>query len=53
MLNHLMYEAVHRERMRELDRNRRAAYVRQVVLARRWQRKADAARRVLAAMVVR
>lgn len=53
MLQPLMYEAVHRERERELERMQQAQYVRRLMLARRRQRKADAARRALAITVVR
>lgn len=53
MFHPLMYDTVQRDRARALDEQLRAAYVRRLVVARRLQRKADAAHRALAVMVVR
>lgn len=53
MYHPLMYAEVQRERMRRQDERQRAEYVRRLAVARRRQRKADAAHRALAAMVLR
>jgi hypothetical protein len=52
MLQHLMYEALSRERMRISDDQVRRAYLRQLSVLRRRQRRADAARRALQSLSV-
>jgi hypothetical protein len=52
-MQQLMYEAMSRERMRVDDDQVRRAYLRQLAVLRRRQRKADAARRALQALSVR
>jgi len=51
----MLYDAAEQERVRQRDSadRQRAAYVRRLAVARRRQRKADAAHRALALMVVR
>jgi hypothetical protein len=52
-MNDLLVRAVERERIRQQDERHRAEYVRRLVVLRRRQRRADAARRALAALAVR
>lgn len=47
MMQHAMYEVMSRERMRSHDEQVRRAYLRQLAVLRRRQRKVDAARRAL------
>jgi hypothetical protein len=47
MMQHAMYEVLSRERMRAHDEQVRQAYLRQLVVLHRRQRKVDAARRAL------
>jgi hypothetical protein len=47
MMQHAMYEVLSRERMRAHDEQVRLAYLRQLAVLRRRQRKVDAARRAL------
>jgi hypothetical protein len=52
MLQHVMYEAMARERVQVSDEQVRRAYLRQLAVLRRRQRKADAARRALQSLSV-
>jgi hypothetical protein len=52
MLQHTMYEVLSRERTRVSDEQVRRAYLRQLAVLRRRQRKADAARRALQSLTV-
>jgi hypothetical protein len=52
-MNELLVRALAHERIRQQDERQRAEYVRRLVVLRRRQRKADAARRALAAWSVR
>jgi hypothetical protein len=52
MLQQLMYEAMARDRMRVSDEQARRAYLRQLAVVRRRQRRADAARRHLVSLSV-
>jgi hypothetical protein len=47
MLQHALYEALARERVQVHDEQVRRAYLRQLAVLRRRQRKVDAARRAL------
>jgi len=47
MMQHVMYEALSRERMRDHEEQVRQAYLRQMAVVRRRQRRVDAARRAL------
>jgi hypothetical protein len=53
MMHALMYEVMSRERLRVNDEQVRRAYLRQLAVLRRRQRKADAARRALQSLSVR
>lgn len=50
MMQQLMYEAMARERMQVSDERVRRAYLRQLAVVRRRQRRADAARRHLVSL---
>jgi hypothetical protein len=52
MMQHAMYEALARERMRVDDEQVRVAYLRRLAVLRRRQRRVDAARRALQAVSV-
>jgi membrane protein involved in colicin uptake len=52
-MNEMLVRALSRERIRQQDDRQRAEYVRRLVVLRRRQRRADAARRALAAWSVR
>jgi hypothetical protein len=52
MMQNLLYEVMARERMRVDDDQVRRAYLRQLAVLRRRQRKADAARRALQSLSV-
>jgi hypothetical protein len=52
MLQQLMVEAMSRERVRVSDEQVRRAYLRQLSVLRRRQRRADAARRALQSLSV-
>jgi hypothetical protein len=52
-MNDMLVRAVERERIRQQDERQRAEYVRRLIVLRRRQRKADAARRALAAWAYR
>jgi hypothetical protein len=52
-MNEMLLRALAQERIREQDERQRAEYVRRLVVLRRRQRRADRARRALAAMAVR
>jgi hypothetical protein len=52
MMQQLLYEAMARDRMRESDERARRAYVRQLAVVRRRQRRADAARQHLLSLRV-
>jgi hypothetical protein len=47
MMQHVMYEALSRERMREHEEQVRRAYLRRLAVVHRRQRRVDAARRAL------
>ena len=47
MMQHALFEVLARERMREHDERVRQAYLRQLAVVRRRQRRLDAARRAL------
>jgi hypothetical protein len=53
MMQNLLYEVLSRDRMRVNDEQVRRAYLRQLAVLRRRQRKADAARRALQSLSVR
>jgi hypothetical protein len=52
-MNELLVRAIAHERIRQQDERQRAEYVRRLIVLRRRQRKADAARRALAAWAYR
>jgi hypothetical protein len=52
MMQSLMYEVLSRERTRVSDEQVRRAYLRQLAVLRRRQRKADSARRALQSLSV-
>jgi hypothetical protein len=52
MLQQAMYEVMSRERMRSHDEQVRRAYLRQLAVLRRRQRRVDAARRALHSLSV-
>jgi hypothetical protein len=52
MLQHALYEALARERAQVQDEQVRRAYLRQLAVLRRRQRRVDAARRALQSLSV-
>jgi hypothetical protein len=52
MMQQMLYEALARDRIRANDERARRAYVRQLAVVRRRQRRADAARRHLLSISV-
>jgi hypothetical protein len=52
MMQHAMYEVLSRERLRVNDEQVRRAYLRQLAVLRRRQRRVDAARRALQSLSV-
>jgi hypothetical protein len=52
MMQHALYEALSREREHAMDEQVRRAYLRQLAVLRRRQRRVDAARRALQSLSV-